>query len=620
MKSSLILLGLLWLCVGNVLALQTSLYYMPMQLNECTMRTLCEVPTQGGGHTHGEDEVHCWAFMPQLTVPADVKLVRTDGSVVGDELCVGDKFKVQSVLGKDGYDGYGGEVWQISGYESPPVYWINNMGDAVKEIIGCPNRNPASTYFSEFSKRMYTFNLPSGDVEPDPYGAAPAPMGCQQQSGDFLQRTTLPLQGGMACSIGSDKSASQGIVKNGDWYEVTGDDVNFSTSTEVQCLFYYDKRDFVTPKASSLVMGIGVPTSFGFGAIPTDIGSYTGQTLEMMYYDAATKNSVCNKMNASWFAVGAIKYAKAVKVVGKAKPAVELSVIGAEDVSFGKESVIKVLVKNTGDADLQIIDVDSKAAHRLISCDSKKVIPGQLAECLLAVTPASGSGLDVKVTYDYSSCGKTFRSVSSKEILRSKIIPPSALSQEYQIGVHGSCENTYYECHSVSGALHLGYKCFDKSEFRTPSLGRVALSYDLSTLGTGLDIISAGIKFSPVLVNRAQYVSVYPSNAKEYSTTCYPGGDICTQPYCAECIPLFENAGPALASIMVNGPGAYSMDIADTVKKAYGSDNKNVFLLLGGQEDYWATESTGSCGVENGWQKYDIDISEGSAYLEVVYG
>jgi hypothetical protein len=620
MKNPLIVLGLLYLAWGNVLALQTSLYYMPMQLNECTSRTLCEVPTQGGGHTHGESEVHCWAFMPQLTVPAEVKLVGTDGRLVGDELCIGDKFKVQSSLRDGEYDGYGGEVWQISGYESPPVYWINNMGDAVKEVIGCPNRNPASNYISEFSKRMYTFNIPSGGVAPDPYGAAPAPMGCQQQSGDFLQRTSLPLNGGMACSIGTGKSSSAGIVKNGDYYIVeSAGDINFSSSTEVDCLFYYDKRNFVNPPAGSLVMGIGVPTSFGSGGIPMDIGSYSGGLMEKMYYDAATKNAVCNKLNLTWFKAGDISYKKNIKVVGKANPAIEISVIGAQDVALDRESNLKIIIKNTGDSVVGISDISSKAPHRLISCDSRKIAPGISSECILAVTPAGGTGVDVSVSYDYASCGKTYRGVSSKDILKSKIIRPKASSQTFMIGVHGACENSYYECHSVSGGLHLGYKCFKQGEYYTPSLGRVLLDYDLSSLGSGLDILSAGIKINPVSVSRPQDVSVYQFAENDLTTTCYPGGDICTKPYCAECMPLVENNGKALATKRVNGPGAYSLDVSDAVKTTYGANNPDLFLQLAGQEDAWAVENKGSCGVENDWQKYDLEISEGAAYLEVVY-
>ena len=68
-------------------------------------------------------------FLAHVTVPEDLKLVSPDGSVVGDEVCVGDRFGLQAGVPK-------GEFWIEGGdIDSPPVYWVADVEEFSKGLV-----------------------------------------------------------------------------------------------------------------------------------------------------------------------------------------------------------------------------------------------------------------------------------------------------------------------------------------------------------------------------------------------------------------------------------------------------------------------------------------------------
>ena len=75
------------------------------------------------------------AFGIKITVPGDYKLVKSDGSVVGDEVCLGDQFKIVSGETK-------GEYWQDGGVsDSPPIQWVDDVDVVFEKVIDYLNRD-----------------------------------------------------------------------------------------------------------------------------------------------------------------------------------------------------------------------------------------------------------------------------------------------------------------------------------------------------------------------------------------------------------------------------------------------------------------------------------------------
>jgi hypothetical protein len=68
-------------------------------------------------------------FETRLTMPEDYKLVLSDGTVLGDEVCAGEKFHLQTGVNK-------GEFWQDGGdIGSPPIYWVDDVRELAYNLV-----------------------------------------------------------------------------------------------------------------------------------------------------------------------------------------------------------------------------------------------------------------------------------------------------------------------------------------------------------------------------------------------------------------------------------------------------------------------------------------------------
>ena len=647
MKNALIVSGLLVIFASAAFSTQFSLSYYPIDASECTNTLTCFIEKAAEGHGHYEYKNHCWGYASKVNVPMDVKLVMADGSTVGDELCVGDRFKVVTNAMYGSYDGDGGEYYDEGGFDTPPVVWVNSVTEVVKELIGCPGAS-SNGWAGKLRNQMYQTRPNDGLGMAGTCGIASSEMtlslqdslfeeaarrgtfgDCKKESGPFSDRKTLPLSGSVACGVKTGILSVSGVVKKGDYYEVTGQgDIDLNASTELDCIYYYDKKNFVSGKTSSPSgLGVGAPYSFpcaDTGQIIFDPMELYTKVTQNLYRDDAGKNSACNRMNSDWFKAGDIRYSKKVKVLARGTARADLSVTGAENVKTGRESVLKLTVTNTGNVSLTIKDITSIAPHRWMSCDTKEVSPGASVECLLSVTPESGTGLDVRVYYEYKSCGKTYSGQVSKDILSSEIVTPVVQTalQAYRFTVYGSCDNKYYSCggRSDGSLFSVGYRCFKKDGYYIPGSGRLVLGFDLSNMRSGLDITSASVKITSKAVTGPQKLVMYSLEGTPEQASCTPGGDVCTKPYCAECVPLFDMPADPITEQYVGSPGTSLFDVTEALKKAYSTGGKSLYLQLRGDESVWEKQGESSCNLDKAWAKYDVQISADSGtYLEVVH-
>jgi hypothetical protein len=320
--------------------------------------------------------------------------------------------------------------------------------------------------------------------------------------------------------------------------------------------------------------------------------------------------------------VGELGLSKTIRVVSPANPKLDVSVVGASKLALNQPNVLRVLVRNSGDVDVDLSDVKSNAAYKFVSCDAKTVSPGGTAECLVEVTPQVGEGVSVSVNYGYKTCGKSMKGVASKEVLSSQVVKASSMSQVYALDVSGGCVNRYYVCNSALEQqwFSLGYKCSTKeaNKYLVSSVERIDLGFGLPALPEGATVAGARLGLAASGASKAQDVSVYSVSGWS-QVSCVPGGDICAKPSCEECAPLFDLSGQKLGTTNIPGPGKYFVDVTEAVKKAYQSKDTKVFLQLRGKEDYPATE--GSCGAGKDWTRYDLNFrgKMDAPYLEIVY-
>jgi hypothetical protein len=280
------------------------------------------------------------------------------------------------------------------------------------------------------------------------------------------------------------------------------------------------------------------------------------------------------------------------------------------------------LVKNTGVDELTVTDISSRGTHRFISCDSSPVKPGTQAECLFSVTPGRGQGLSVSVEYEYMSCGRPIRPTITKVLFESKTVAAKDTSQVYGISVHGNCENSYFDCSTPdrNGKFYLGYECHNQDDsFYSPLKARAILRFELPDL-SGKKVLGASLNLMVSKVNRIQEVSVFSAERNWTGASCSPGGDICTQPYCAECGGSYNAAGVKLAGKNVNTEGYATIDISDQVLKAYESGEKITSFQLRGEEDQWNSQGKNSCGSVDSWAKETIELDgKGGTRMEIAY-
>jgi hypothetical protein len=217
--------------------------------------------------------------------------------------------------------------------------------------------------------------------------------------------------------------------------------------------------------------------------------------------------------------------------------------------------------------------------------------------------------LDVTVSYEYKSCGKTSLGQVSKIVLGTAKIMPKAAYQAYGIEVKGDCNNAYYACDAPKDSmLSVGYRCMKQQAYYTPSAGRADMEYDLTSIPNGTDIASASLRIKPSVVNKPQKIDAYVYNSGLEPVSCSAGGDICTQPYCKECIPLYNIPGDAIASQEITDAKAYSLDVTDYVKKALSGGNTIISFQLRGAENVWATQGAAQCGTDGYWTNQDVSI------------
>jgi hypothetical protein len=169
-------------------------------------------------------------------------------------------------------------------------------------------------------------------------------------------------------------------------------------------------------------------------------------------------------------------------------------------------------------------------------------------------------------------------------------IRPTKTYQTYAMDVQGSCKNRYYTCYLPENRdnadLYAGDKCYNtQNSYYTNSLGRFLLRYDLSALSKGMYINHAVLRLQAKSVNKPQTIEVYAAKDDWEGKTCASGGDICTQPYCAECSGPYDIPGQRISSQTVGDTTTYSFDITDYVKDEYSKGTRFVSLQIRGVEE-----------------------------------
>jgi hypothetical protein len=645
---------LILLLVGNVDSLQLTAMYRPLDESES-----CHAECKAGGYIYFRD--FSWSNIAQITVPANMHLVKSDGSVVGDELCAGDKFTFQKNIKNGEYTDNGGETWTEGGaVDSPPIVWIDDVGAAAKEIINCPGY-ASKGYLSKLMPAMYTsssavsgtmglglcgslsdytlaWNIsnpmtqnitnPTVPSFSATFPAAPPALTsgnnwCEglECSGDITTNSiTKPMYGGITCSVEEKNLEVTNVGRSGLYYVVTGKgDINFTSITDVQCLYYYDKPSDQGPDTYSRsgVLAVGLPLAF-------DCEDFSA-SFPMVVSSSGDPAAACGQLSKDSFRVGALRFKKNIRVVDPANQKIDVSVIGADNVKFDEENMLKVLVVNKGDVNVSIKDIDSKAQHRLLSCDRTVIAPNDQAECVVSVTPRSDSGLDIVVLFQFKTCGKTTNDKMSVNLINSMVVRPSYSARAYKVDVRGSCENTYYVCDSKTPekTAVVGYKCLKKNDYYSPTIGRFDMSYNLSKLPEVMKIKSASVKISPDYVGKAQRLGLYLFDGTFPEMSCNPGGDICTQPYCPECTGLYDISANELSSVEITGVGKWAFDVTDAIKKIYEeSGSKSFSVQLRGAENLWDSGDTSSCQTPDAWTKLDVEFpgkGDMGPYLEIVY-
>jgi hypothetical protein len=310
--------------IGGAHALQVTAAYDPMDKSECSCTKYCD---DSGDTKITRFTIHCWDYTSQITVPEDMKLVTSDKHVVADQLCVGDKFAFQSAAPGGTYGGDGGEYWEDGGEtDSPPVLWINDMEEAVKQVLGCPNKK-GTEYVTKFKSSLYSSSTSSGTGGSglcggtDPSASAAADLekrifmscpGIDCFSGEYNndmpindigllgggRKIYLSIRGNIACRAEQKDTKSGAAVLNGDYYEVTKkEDINFSSEIEVQCVYYYEKNPSLGGVPSKTGLGLGVPTSFECSN-PYASKDASIAAAQVSYNSPAGMQNACNSVKA----------------------------------------------------------------------------------------------------------------------------------------------------------------------------------------------------------------------------------------------------------------------------------------------------------------------------------
>ncbi len=536
-----------------------------------------------------------WGLVVKVTVSSDVKLVAADNSVVGDELCVGDSFKPVISAKK-------GEYWQDGGHDdSPPIYWVDDVEAVVKKIMDY-NEKTVTKKEDICSQE----GVPDGFID-DITGI---PIYTMPISTYWQEGVLIEFAGNYVCSL---KKSGRGTA-TGSRYEVASKkDIEYNLDYGVECMYYlyggsgggYGRPGWGTWTRSSTGVlqcpfyTLKVPTVIQSGPDANTIFNWGIHNIDFQSVD-------------DFFKVGDINYSKTIKVVDPAHASLELSAPGFDRPQYGEANTLRILLKNTGDTEIVLRHLTSNVEYKLVSCDSETIKAGAQTECLLSVVPLKGQSLEVKAEYKYKSCGRNILANASLQLMDYKDITPSASAQAYGFDVYGDCRNDYFGCDSPSreGTFVAGYRCFNKDgKYNVPSIGRFDLKYDLSSIPSGKEILGARLYLKAKNVNKAQAVTVYSTTNDRWEPTgCVPGGDICAQPWCKECLPLYDFAGKQESMVYVESPGEYSLDVSDYVKTEISKGDKYASFQLMGQEDEWNAEGEKSCASVSQWTSQEVEF------------
>ncbi len=442
-----------------------------------------------------------------------------------------------------------------------------------------------------------------------PGGAGTKPI-VDPLSGLTVYRVSSPtfsnVDAAVACAENGAMEVTGAQDLGGGKYLVTSkDSAGYSANYAVDCMYYF--------------YGLEGSNAYTLIQMPA-VRIYNGRVVDMpVDIPADYKPSGVDEL----FQVGGIYASKTWKVVSPANPKVELSIGGDGSVKFDETNNLRVILKNTGDADVSIASIHSNPEGKLVSCDSDIVTPGQQVECLYSVTPVQGQGLSIQVSYDYKSCGRSQIGLVTKTLMDSKVVKPLLKEQSYLMGVHGACDNSYYSCYSASeGNLFAGYKCYKTANgFFAPATERFNLRFDVSEVPKDVQIIGATLHLKASDIGKSQTVQVYSVDKIPEAVKCLPGGDICTQPYCGECKPLYDIDGTVASSTEISSTGQYSFNLTNQLKDKMAGDGI-VSLQIRGAEGLWESQGQSSCSVENEWDKRDVSFDAGGRdgpYLEIVY-
>ena len=542
-----------------------------------------------------------WGLVVKITIPEDFKLVSSDGLVLGDEICVGESFKVSKGVNK-------GEYWSDGGHmDSPPIYWVDDVESVVQKLMDYHEKTLTK------EKDIHTKqDIPEGFVDdlthiPIHYDASAGLFGnllCSMKSNDDTK------------GADSELDSRKDFRQRGEYYVAASKkDAVFNANYSVECMYYYygGQNPYYNTEDGTYYNTYII-------RVPTVLQAGPNATTE----DWGTQNIVFNSKE-DFFKVGSIGINRKIRVVDPPIVNVSVSIAGADVIKFGESNTFRVLVKNTGDMNISLRSVNSRPVGKLISCDANVLKPSETGECLLSVTPQTGDGVSVQVSYDYKSCGRSQVGLETKTLIASKVLEPVLSEQVYSMGVHGGCENSYYACNEAKTqpSFFAGYKCYKTSSgFYTPTTERFNLKFDLSSLPKNLDISSVRLNLYSSAVGKSQSVSVYSVDKDWKAVQCVPGGDICTRPYCSECAPVYDLGGVLQSSSQVSTPNRYSFDVTGLIKDKYSKGDSSVSLQVRGVEGLWESMGQSGCSVDNNWEKLDVSfdsVTGNGPYLEIVY-
>jgi hypothetical protein len=521
-----------------------------------------------------------YGVLVKITIPEDMKLVQKDGTVVGDELCVGDLFSLTRGPDKGEYFDDGGNM------DTPSIYWVDSVQDVVAKIMA---------YHERVNLDAAAVSIPKpADGFVDPVTGIPI------YNGPYIT-------GRLICSMGSSQTGISGVSKEGGYYKVTGgSDVLFGASMPVECMYYY----------------FGEQNVFGYSAYR--LPQIINKGPDADFTSATAMNNLFNT-KSDFFRVGSLSVNKTIKVVKPAMGGAAIDVVGADGIKYGSTTDLRVLVKNTGDTEITIRRIYANCDYKLISCDQDKVAVGGTADCLISITPKTGQKPVLTLGYEYKSCGKARTGIFPKALMDSKTLTPKTSLQVYSIGVHSGCENNYYGCvpSDREGNLIAGYECYNQNgKYYSAGKERFNLKYELPDLSSKT-ILGASLTLSAGRVNKPQTLTLYSADSGWEPATCRAGGDICTQPHCGECKGLFDMPGGQLAQTKAASMGLLSFDISSHIKEAYSRGDTVLSFQVRGEEDLWETGGGAeSCGGINEWSELDVEFQGAGGmqpYLEIFY-